>query len=226
MEPRFIQYEIRYTPILGFVQYYKEIVAKYLALDGVKPNITNFGMFDEHIVLVFSSSYHIDFRLDRLIFRYEGDYKAIYNSSGPTKFFFDILEDVKKLKVFGKVNQTTIQVKAVETLSFDNETIVEKFKSKFLKESINSILVATDIAVTIDRSEGSKYSNLVFGPFEKKDIIKQGISPLKSEFNKDLNDNGLMSSYTFTERTDKSSFSFCKETLEKMISVVQNITIE
>ncbi|MEK6782861.1 MAG: hypothetical protein AABY93_14265 [Bacteroidota bacterium] len=227
MEPRFIQYEIRYSPILNFAQYYKDIVAKYLALDDATPNIANFGMFDEHIVMVFLSSYHIDYRLDRLIFRYEGDHKLIYNSSGATKFFFDILDETRKLKAFGKVKQTTIQIKAVGLLEHSNKLIVEKFKSKFFQQStLDSILTSTDVAITIDRAEGAKYSNLIFGPFETQDIAKQGISPLKSDFNKDLNGNGLMCSYTVTEKTDKSSFSFFKDTLVEMISVIQNIKIE
>jgi hypothetical protein len=226
MEPRFVQLEIRYTHILDFKDHYISIISRYLIIDDVKFVVNGQGSMEESVILTFpGNSHQIDFRFDRLIFRYEGEIDLIKKQMGPTKFFFDILDELQKVKTFGEIKQVLMNVKSVRLLEGSKEEIVKKFKEKFLKKEVD-IIESDDYAVTVEKKvSNSEFHNLTFGPFSPEDMVKQNVSQLKGKFNADFKADGLFANYTISWKQSKTTFNWFIETINGILKTLNLIEL-
>lgn len=227
MEPRFIQFEVKYSHILDFKDRYIPIISKYLSIDDVKFTINNQSSFDEYVTLLFpGNSHQIDFRLDRLILRFEEDLEHIVKQMGPTKFFFDILEEVMKLNTFGHIKVVIINIKAIKFLDESRDEILKKFKTKYLKTESDILENSNDYAIVVERKAANgEVHNITFGPFSPEDMARHNVSQLKGKYNSDINKNGLIASYLFSLRKEKTTFAWFSGKLNEMIENLSRISV-
>jgi hypothetical protein len=227
MEPRFIQFEIKYSHILDFKDRYIPIISKYLSIDDVKFTINNQSSFDEYVTLMFpGNSHQIDFRLDRLILRFEEDLEHISKQMGPTKFFFDVLEEVMKLNTFGQIKVVIINLKAIRFIDDSSDEILKRFEAKYLKTQSDILKGANDYAIVVEKKMANgELHNITFGPFLPEDMAKHNVSQLKGKFNSEISKNGLIASYLFSLRKEKTTFSWFSGKLQEMLENLNRISV-
>jgi len=213
-----IQFETRYTHILDFHQKYKTIFTPYLNLDDLKFTIENTNTVQEYIVLKFEESfYHIQCRMDRMIFIYEGDMSVVRKSNSPIKLFFDILEKILAIDIGIKRKFSTLAIWAVEPIDQEVEVIRKKFESVFLNKSISEIYSdSDDYAIVLERNLTPDKFKLTFGLYSPDDLGRYNLSPFKADRNDFLKSSyGLMAEITNSKTSSTSSFSKFKEMFEE-----------
>ncbi len=226
MERIRVQYEIRYTHILNFLSYNRDIVNPYLRLPNVRFSIENLDSLKEYIVLSFHEElYSIDCRLDRMIFIAEGSHQELNNSTGPLKQFFDIFDKLSKINTFGDVVSNILSVFFVQhKKDKDSNTIVKEFKKRFLNDNINvySDIVdnLSDIGITLEADNKKRFMRLKFGPYFPEDFDKLNLSPFKSAKSLYLKEySGYVSEVFINDKNTKPDFS----TFAKMLRLSEEI---
>lgn len=203
-----VQFETRFTHILNFHQSYKVFLNPFLAHEGFTFTIENVQTLNESIRFQYESSYHIDCRMDRIIFLYEGDPDLLNSSNGPIKLFFNIVEAYKKNELFGHFKLNIILGTSVEVIEQKRKELSSNFKKKYFTNLINEILKEpVDIGIIIEDGDEDYYTKVEFGLFQPSDFQKYQISPFNSDYNSKLKDaNGLMSIIQINEKSRECNF--------------------
>jgi hypothetical protein len=208
------QYEIRYSNILTFSQFGKDIISPFVQL-ATSVEVAHENTFREKITLSFDENYQIIISWDRIILRKEGIIDNLSRRNSVIEEpFYSILSKLKTLSGFGQIRNMlyfSYWVRPNEDLN--KEEIVDRFKTRYL--STNSIDIQpemTDLAIHIESFGELKQTFITIGPYLGiNDLVKQQIDINDEKLKKDLECIGDAIIFKYFELAKVASFSEYKD---------------
>jgi hypothetical protein len=218
MKARKLQYSIDYTHVLTFREHYKELVYPAFGRENAQYAIDNENTQLENIRLIFPvESYILQLRRDGMTMIYEGDIAYLKRSNVATDTFFEIYERLKKIPQFTKTVRQKINIDFVE-IQPKEEFESQLRQNSFIAKPFSNL---TEFGVVMDFTRTGLQYHIKFGNFSETDIQKFNISPLNSEFNKELGGKfGLMANVNVIESTNTVSHSKMKELISAAEAII------
>jgi hypothetical protein len=222
MKIRKIVYNIDYIHVLTFKEHYKAIIGPYFEYEPLEYGIDNEGTMNESIRLIFKNEgFILQFRKEGILMLFEGDISEVKRNNAVVDVFFDIYEKIKKIDGFCKTKRHRIVIDAV---TIDEKTIVEPQleNNMYLKNPFGKL---EEFGTILQFERDSKKCKLHFGNYLEKDIKQYNLTPLNTEYNKDLIGNvGFMCQTTVGEEITNSSFSKFKSLLKEGEDIIHLYT--
>lgn len=204
------QFEIRYSNILTFSQFGKDIISPFVQLAS-SVEVANENSFREKITLTFEGDYQIIISWDRIILRKEGEISNLsHNNSIVEEPFYNILSKLKGLSGFGQVRNILYYSFWVRPNTEQNKSeILNDFNSKYLTQtSLNIEPNLTDTAIHLESIGDPRQTFITIGPyFGPNDLAKHQIEINNVEFKKKLDCIGEALVFKCFEMTKVASFS-------------------
>jgi len=210
MIPRKLIYIVDYIHILTFQSHIRAIVAPYFDYEPLEYGVDNEGTLDEGIRLIFrSEGFIFNFRKDSCSFVFEGDVALVKKANPQLEIFFNIYEKIKSIESFIKTKKHRL---VVDSVQFEDDiSKLLSIENKYLKNPFGKIAEFATIFV-FDKDD--KKIKLQFGNYSEADISKYKLSPLGTNYNKELMGKiGIMNQITIEEEVKNSNFSKFKELL-------------
>ena len=227
MKIRRFQYDIEYSHILTFQDYYRDKIAPYFKIDNLRYGFDNLGTIDEAIKLVFlDTNCVIHCSKGAIRIMYEGSPDDFIKGGSPQYDLFNgILNSIKEISGFGKIVRHNLHLQAVEI--FETNSITNELDHSKLKESkyIKILPLTNPSQFAIVFEEGNEeigdYSKIQFGNFSKKDIKTYDLSPFETDWNKDLFSEN--SGYICDVRSRKLTTTFSKSNFKILFEEIQEL---
>lgn len=223
------QFEIRYSTLLNFNTEYKSIFSPYLKI--CEFNLHNINTIEEYIVLTFKKEkFSIDCRWDRIVFVSEGIRDDLKKSQGPLFYFFEILDKLKSLPTFGKIQNILLVEWNLIEYDYELENLKEKFRKSFLSNKLlkpATEIPTEDFSVTYTYGdENEKFQRYTFGPFvQKRDIINYDLLPISRKLTTELESKkGIFSESFYFEKTSQGeldSYKKASRTIELFLNEIK-----
>lgn len=221
MPIRKCHYQVDYIHILTFKEEYKSAILPYFGFDNLEYAIDNENSIHENIRLIFKNeNMGILFRKEAIVLIYEGDAADLGNANGPVKFFWDLLERVKKFTGFKKFTKHHLITYAVDIHPKEE---IDKFLENppFLVK--NSFGKLSEVAGLYEFEKGGVQHKFQYGNFSARDIKTHDLVSFKSAFNADLYDSvGIMGRLEVTEPNGGPSFGKFKSLLTHSEKIFKN----
>ncbi|MCY7362977.1 MAG: hypothetical protein LH629_13075 [Ignavibacteria bacterium] len=220
MKVRKIVYKIDYIHILTFREFYKSIIAPYFIYEPLEYGIDNENTLNEGARLVFrNEGFIINLRKEGIILIFEGDISEVKKSNPIIDMYFEIYEKIKKIDGFAKTKRHSL---SLDSVMFLQKEEIERLlvKNNYLVNPFGEI---TEFATVFNFEKKDKKYRLQFGNYSGKDIKQFDLSPLQTEYNKELNSKfGLMCNLNIVEEIGNPSFSKFKLLIKDGEDVVEN----
>ncbi|WP_417364459.1 hypothetical protein [Galbibacter sp.] len=211
------QFEIRFNHILDFSQIVRNTLAPYVKLtDSIKIDKQN--TVEETYFLNFEEDgYMIIVSWDRAVFKGQGSLDAYFQKNSPIgTLFFDIFQQICKLKGFGEIKSSVFYGIAISKYSKDKDilgTFSKNILAFNLKELDNNV---TDFAVVVESNTDSGSSSITFGPYlGPKDLSKRPIKPIDITALGNIDFEGVMLEYKRFKSESEVNFNtfieYCSE---------------
>lgn len=224
MKIRKIIYTINHIHILTFKDQYKPIIAHYFNYESLRYRIDDENTIHESIRLDFpNEGFILMYKKDAAMLLYEGDIALVKKSNPVVEIFFDIYEKIKKFEGFVRTTKHNLEINAVD---LDKKELVdEQLETNiFLKNPFGKL---DEYGTIYEFVRNEKKYRFRYGNFNKLDIQKFELSPLKTDYNKELFDAvGFMSQVIIEELTTTSTLSKFKGLInegEGMINLYTNL---
>ncbi len=163
----YIQYEIRYSNILNFTGWVRDVVnpfvkvATNISLDAPNSHRERIALNfeDERLQLIVT--------WDRILFKCEGNIEKLkHGNSTINTVFFKIVEKISSHESFGTHINQLLFVTFVKIKNEKQENVYSDLKTKYLKSTVDSILGnKADFAITLQETKGEMNSSVTFGPY-------------------------------------------------------------
>lgn len=218
MKVRKLQYAIDYIHILTFREQYKSLIAPYFDYDRLEYAIDNENTLNEFARLIFPiEGFAIQVKKEGVAFVYEGDISLVRKSNPILDIFFDIYINITKFENYSK---TVRHRMTIDTVAFKTEEEVNASleSNSYLKNPFGKL---KEFATVFVFDKNNKEYKLQFGNYHEGDIKKHDLSPLKTEYNKELFDkHGFMCQTTVVEPSNTANFTKFKS----LITDIEEIT--
>ena len=163
----YIQYEIRYSNILNFTGWVRDIVNPFVKV-ATSISLDAPNSHRERIILNFDDEYMQMFvTWDRIIFKSEGDIdKLKHSNSTINTVFFKLVEKISSHESFGTHLNQLLFVTYVNIKTEKKDKVYTDLKSKYLKTKADDILgEKADFAITLQEVKDKIRSSITFGPY-------------------------------------------------------------
>lgn len=219
MSIRKITYSTHYTHVLTFLEHYKSIIAPYFRYEPLEYGIDNESSYLVNIRLIFRvEGFILQFNKESATLIYEGDVADVKKSNPIIDIFFEIMEKIKKIDGFIRIINSRLIVDSVIVTSKERYTSLLE-TNKFV---LNPFGKLDEFAVVYEYKKDDKMYKFEIGNFNDQDIIKRNLSPIQSQYNKDLLDKyGIISQMTIVENSSTINHSKFKSLLAES----ENISI-
>lgn len=212
----FFQLEVRYLPILNFSSVSRNLIAPYMQLTN-RFGIENENTFKESFQLISEpDNYMIVVGFDRIFIRSQGNINnMIKENSIVENIFFSLLNKIKKVENFGKIENYLL---LVSTVYIDNkEDNAVRFVNNFVSKRASSLLDSYyDGAVELIKKEGDQEVTLICGPhLGEEDINKRRTRPPFRILDFDIDRLGQISEIKIFEKKNFIDFSSFKRLVKE-----------
>lgn len=223
------QFEIRYSPILGFSEIIRKVLNPFLPLT-TAVKIENENRISEKYILTFENQlYSIFASWDRLIFRFEGDVKSLVEKNSIIEEpFLNIFQRLSQDENFGVIKNCLSHILFINI--FNKDLSREDITRNFLKQYFNSNFIQgelkepTDLAIVYENRSPNSQVKLTFGPyFGLEELEKRNISFSGENIVTNGNKFGEMAEVNVLEITDSVSFNKYKSTIQKSYKIIEQI---
>ncbi len=212
------QFELRFTPILGFEQSIAKLTAPIQKIGAeLLYNEINSGKY----VLVFNSeAYIIDIRNDRMVFVSSKSLDTFTNTSGPFFHFLNTFEKLKLMDGYIGLSHSLLAEWYVHTNSKTFEQNMEEFRSTYFNNEVNkSFKGIEDINISIESKADGYNTKYTFGPFNNNtDVEKHNLKFILNN-SETFDYNGLLSQSVITSNNTEVDINIVRG----MISTSKNI---
>lgn len=217
MTIRKITYNISYIHILTFREHYKSIIAPYFEYEPLRYGIDDENTRNESIRLIFENEgFIIHAKKEGLLFMYEGEISDVKKNNPIIDIFFEIFEKIKNIDGFAKTKRHELITDAVAIVE---EEAIHNYPN-YLYNPFGKL---KEYATIFEFEKEAKKIRFQFGNFSDSDIKKQNISPLNTDFNKELIGKiGLMCQVNIKEDITNSSFTKFKNVLKESETIIEN----
>lgn len=223
----YIQYEVRYSRILNFSGWVRDVVnpfakvATNISLD--VPNSIN-----ERITLNFDEEQlQIIVTWDRIIFKCEGEIEKLKHSNSTINtVFFAIVENITNHKSFGTHLNQLLYVTYVNIKDDSKETVYSTLKSNYLTSEVNRILGdRVDFAITLEKNIGELKSNVTFGPYNGIiDLSNRNMLPINPVLSEECNNTGEMAEIKlFNTKRHIVKFESFKKLVDQVVEIKNKV---
>lgn len=161
------QFEIRFTPLIGFQNIIHEAVVPYSNLYS-NASVSNELTKDIRFTLEFPETQHkIIIGWDRLVLRYEGIIERLGDANSIVdEPFFSLFERIKNLSQFGKVTSFLCYSILIKKIENNKEAIVENFTNRYYSSAFKQIDNEwNDVAFILEKHTGEKNVSIQHGPY-------------------------------------------------------------
>jgi hypothetical protein len=219
MKARKLQYSVDYTHILTFREHYKQLVYPAFGRENTQYAIDGENTQFEGIRLIFPvEAYVLQLRRDGMTLIYEGDISFLKRSNVATDTFFEIYERIKRIPEYTKTARQKINIDFVE-LRPKEEYERQLKNNTFISKPISNL---KEYAVLMEFSNGGLDYQMKFGNFSENDIDKSNLSPLNTEYNRELRGKfGFLTNINVSENTQSVSHSKMKDLISAAEATVQ-----
>jgi hypothetical protein len=219
------QFELRFTPIMGFDGSIAKITAPLQKIGAeLLYNEINNGKY----VLVFSDdSYLIDIRNDRMVFVSSKDLVNFTNPSGPFFHFLNAFERLKLMDGYIGLTHSLLAEWHVIEHNSNFDTNKDAFISSFFTPKITDTFKQPgDINIAVESHIKGFNTKFTFGPFNKEtDIEKHNLKFILNNDSSNFNLNGLLCQSVITNSNTESEIELVRNMIEVSKNVRKSIKI-